>query len=240
MENAHLRMGLLEYSRFTETIATRVRVRVSHYIGEDDEAHLLSVFGNDSDVGAITAAVHEQARFRLTFPDGEVQEISLGEGAICHRGSISIPGRKQTVRHMIALSEELRGMKSLSQTFVLRPEPNEVWAALVHRFGLPGLPEWAERMIGLMAEKGRITQVDSIGCSAVLVTATCEEVLGWMEIAVGRGELSFPDSNGPVRWSNGILAEALRPELESMQIAVSNQKRPVPHSRRVTRPACDN
>jgi hypothetical protein len=121
MENAHLRMGLLEYERYTEKIATRIRVRVSHYIGEDEEAHLLSVFGNDSDIGAITAAIYEKARFRLTFPGGATQEISLGDGAICNRGGASIPGRKQTVRHVIALSEELSGMKSLSRTFVLRP-----------------------------------------------------------------------------------------------------------------------
>ena len=36
MENGHLRMGLLEYERYTEKISTRIRVRVSHYIGEDD------------------------------------------------------------------------------------------------------------------------------------------------------------------------------------------------------------
>ena len=114
----------LDYLHEVEHMAERVqRLRVSHYIGDDDEAHLLSVFGNDSDIGAITAAVYEQARFRLTFPDGEMQEICLGEGAICSRGSVSIPGRKQSVRHMIALSEELRGMKSLSRTYVLRPEP---------------------------------------------------------------------------------------------------------------------
>jgi hypothetical protein len=219
MENAHLRMGLLEYERYTEKIATRIRVRVSHYIGDDEEAHLLSVFGSDSDVGAITAAVYEQAHFRLTFPNGDIQEVSLGEGALCHRGSISIPGRKQAVRHMIAISEELRGMKSLSRTFVLRPEPIEVWTALVRRFGLPGLPEWAEPMVRTLRKEKRIVPVDSIGCSAVVITATCEEVLGWMEVAVGRGELSFPASNGPVRWSNGMLAEALRPELESMHKA---------------------
>jgi hypothetical protein len=55
MENAHLRMGLLEYERHREKIAARIRVRVSHYIEEDEDAHLLSVFGNDSDIGAITA-----------------------------------------------------------------------------------------------------------------------------------------------------------------------------------------
>jgi hypothetical protein len=219
MENAHLRMGLLEYERYTEKIATRIRVRVSHYIGEDEDAHLLSVFGNDSDVGAITAAVYEKAGFRLMFPDGETQEISLGEGATCSRGSISIPGRKQAVRHMIALSEELRGLKSLSRTFTLRPEPIEVWTALVHRFGLPGLPEWANGMMHLLVAKGRITAVDSIGCTAVVISATCDELLEWMGSGVGGGELSFPESNCPIRWSNSALVVALLPELESMQRA---------------------
>jgi len=219
MENAHLRMGLLEYERYTEKIATRIRVRVSHYIGEDEDAHLLSVFGNDSDVGAITAAVYEKARFRLTFPGGETQEISLDEGAICYRGRVSIPGRKQTVRHMITLSEELRGLKSLSRTFVLRPQPSEVWTALVHRFGLPGLPEWAETMLQTLRENGRIAPVDSIGCSAAVINATCEELLDWMEVGVGRGDLSFPETNGPVRWSNGALVETLRPKLDLTQRA---------------------
>jgi hypothetical protein len=204
-------MGLLEYERYTEKIAARIRVRVSHYIGEDDVAHLLSVFGNDSDVGAITAAVYEQARFRLTFPGGEMQEISLGESAICSRGSISIPGRKQSVRHMIALSEELRRLKSLSRTFVLRPEPNEVWKALVHRFGLPGLPDWAPVTMRVLQENRRIAPLDGIGCAATVITATCEELLEWMGREIGRGELSLPDLNGSIRWSNHALAPVLRP-----------------------------
>jgi len=57
MENAHVRMGILEYDRHTEKIATRIRVRISQYLGENEDAHLISIFGNDSDVGAITAAV---------------------------------------------------------------------------------------------------------------------------------------------------------------------------------------
>lgn len=210
MENAHLRMGLLEYERYTEKIATRIRVRVSHYIGEDEEAHLLSVFGNDSDVGAITAAVYEQARFRLTFPSGDSQGVSLGEDAVCHRGSMSIPGRKQAVRHMVALSEELRGLKSLSRTFVLRPEATEVWTALVHRYGLPGLPGWAEAMFRILKENGRITPVDSIGCSAAVIAATSKELLEWMGKGVAQGNLPFPETNDFIRWSGRMLPEILR------------------------------
>jgi len=152
MENAHLRTGMLEYDRQTEKLASRVRVRVSHYIGAEEQAHLVSVFGHDSDVGVITAAVHEQSRFRLTFPDGRTREISLGEGAVCHRGSLNVPGRKHAVRHMIAISEELRGMTSLAKAFFLRDDPHEVWTALVHRLGLPAVPEWGEDMVRILKD----------------------------------------------------------------------------------------
>lgn len=219
MENAHLRTGLLEYARYTENIATRIRVPVSHYIGEEDDAHLLSVFGNDSDVGAITAAVYEQARFRLTFPGGEMQEISLGEGAMCCRGNISIPGRKQGARHIIALSEELRGLKSLSRTFVLRPEPTEVWTALVHRYGLPGLPEWAEGVMRILQENNRIRPIGSIGCSAAEISATGEELLGWLECGVRDRKFPFPEANGPICWLSGRLPGILQPDPGAMDWA---------------------
>ena len=105
MQNAHLRLGLLEYHRMTEKTSTRIRLRVDRYVGEDEQAHLISVFGNDSDVGAITAAVHEKATFTLTFPDGEVKEVSLGEHASCYKGAVSLQDRKHPVRHLVAVSE---------------------------------------------------------------------------------------------------------------------------------------
>ena len=163
MKDAHLRLGMLEYERNTEKISTRIRVRVSHYIGEGADAHLLSVFGNDSDVGAITAAVHDQNRFRLTFPDGQVQEISLGERATCYRGGVTIPGRKHGIRHMVTLSEEIRGLGSVNRTYSLSNSPDVVWSTIVQRLGLPAAPESAERMMELFEKKKRITLPDCIG-----------------------------------------------------------------------------
>jgi hypothetical protein len=120
---------------------------------------------------------------------------------------------------MIALSEELRGLKSLSRTFVLRPEPTEVWTALVLRFGLPGLPEWAEAMMRLLKENDRITSVDSIGCSAAVISATSEELLEWTGKGVAAGEFSFPETNGSVRWNGTMLPDTLRPVLGVMEKA---------------------
>ena len=216
MKDAHLRLGLLEYERHSEKISTRIRVRVSHYIGEDADAHLLSVFGNDSDVGAITAAVYDQARFKLTFPDGQVQEIALGERAACYRGGVTIPGRKHGVRHMVALSEEIRGLGSLNRTYSLSNSPEAVWSTVVHRLGIPAAPEWAGRVLELFEEKERITVPDCIGYKAVVVTATGEEVLQWLEELILQDELRLPDKNGPIVWPHISMKSVMRSQLASV------------------------
>jgi len=140
MENAHLRLGLLEYVRFAEKISTRIRLRVDRYMGEDRQAHLLSVFGNDSDVGAITAAVHEKATFTLTFPDGSLKEVTLGEHASCYKGTVSLPGRKHPVRHLLAVSQELHTNGSGGRTLLMRYRREEAWATVVSFLGLPADP----------------------------------------------------------------------------------------------------
>lgn len=102
-------------------------------------------------------------------------------------------------------------MKSLSRTYVLRPEPNEVWTALVHRFGLPGLPEWAEEIARVLRENARIRSVDSIGCCAAEISVTVEELITWLESGVQDQRLSIPKENGPIRWPEGAPSMALQP-----------------------------
>jgi len=95
-------------------------VRVDRCIGEDRQAHRLSVFGNNSDVGAITAAVHEKTTFTLTFPDGVTKDVSLGEHASCYKGAVALPGRKYPVRHLLSVSQELHTNGIAGRTILLR------------------------------------------------------------------------------------------------------------------------
>jgi hypothetical protein len=111
----------------TEKTSTRIRLRVDRYVGEGEQAHLISVFGNDSDVGAITAAVHEKATFTLTFPDGEVKDVSLGEHASCYKGAVSLPDRNHPVRHLVAVSEQLYTNGGVGRTILLRYRRDEAW-----------------------------------------------------------------------------------------------------------------
>jgi len=211
MENAHLRFGLLEFVRKTEKASTRIRLRVDRYIGEDRQAHLLSVFGNDSDVGAITAAVHEKAAFSLTFPDGTTKDVTFGEHASCYKGAVTLPGRKLPVRHLLAVSQELHTNGSAGRTILLRYRREEAWATLVSFLGLPADPSWADHILGIVVGKKRIEEIDGIGCQPVLISATTEEVLEWIGDGMRSRVLSFPERNGPIAWPRFVLSASLFP-----------------------------
>ena len=211
MENAHLRLGLLEYVRITEKTSTRIRLRVDRYMGEDRQAHLLSVFGNDSDVGAITAAVHEKAAFSLTFPNGETKEVSLGEHASCYKGAVALPGRKHPVRHLLAVSQELHTNGTAGRTLLLRYRREEAWAILASFLGLPADPAWADYILEIVEGLKRIDEIDGIGCQPVLISATTEEVLEWIGEGLCSRVLSFPERNGPIVWPRFALSASLFP-----------------------------
>ena len=164
MENAHLRLGLLEYQRMTEKTSTRIRVRADRYVGEDRKAHLLSVFGNDSDIGAITAAVHEKAAFSLTFPDGTIKNVSLGEHASCYKGTLTLPDRKYPVRHLLAVSQELHTNGGCGRTILLRYQRDEAWPTIVSFLGLPSDPTWGSHVLGVIEGMDRVKEIDGIGC----------------------------------------------------------------------------
>ncbi len=200
MENAHLRLGLLEYVRFTEKASTRIRLRVDRYMGEDRQAHLLSVFGNDSDVGAITAAVHEKSSFTLTFPDGTTKDVTLGEHASCYKGAVTLPGRKHPVRHLLAVSQELHTNGTAGRTLLLRYGREEAWATLASFLGLPADPTWADHVLGIVEQEDRIAEIDGIGCEPVLISATTEEMLDWIGQGLSSRALTFPDYDGPIVW----------------------------------------
>ncbi|HLH36242.1 MAG TPA: hypothetical protein VKX41_16335 [Alloacidobacterium sp.] len=209
MENAHLRLGLLEYVRITEKTSTRIRLRVDRYMGEGRQAHLLSVFGNDSDVGTITAAVHEKATFSLTFPDGTTKEVSLGERASCYKGAVTLPGRKHPVRHLVAVSQELHTNGTSGRTLLLRYRREEAWSTLVSFLGLPAVPAWSDHVLGIVEGKKRIEEIDGIGCEPVLVSAATEEVLEWIGEGLRSGAVAFPSEPGAAAWPRPSIAELL-------------------------------
>ncbi|MGB8479496.1 MAG: hypothetical protein WCE63_11725 [Acidobacteriaceae bacterium] len=210
MKNAHLRLGQLEYVRSTEKIQTRVKLHVDRYMGEEGQGHLLSVFGGDADVGAVAAAIHEKHPFTLTFPDGKVKIISMGADASCYRGALTIPGRKQPLRHLVAVSEALHANGSAGRMFLLNYDRGLAWVTLVSFLGLPADPRWGDWLIDRLERDEKVAEIEGIGCGPVAILATRDSLLEVISKGLEQGELCFPEVNGPVLWPSFKVQDALR------------------------------
>ena len=212
MRNAHLRLGRLEYRRNSGSTNTKISVHVDRYVGEGDDAHLISLFGGDAEVGAITAAIYEKHTFTVTFPDGGQKVVGFGPDAICYRSSINLQGRKQALRHLIAVSTSLHANGSAGRTFILHLGPDTrqlAWATLVSFLGLPADPRWSGAILEAMWVEKKIQRLDGIGCTPAAIHGTRDELLARIGRARSLGLLAFPEKNGPVLWPRYTIRQAL-------------------------------
>jgi hypothetical protein len=210
MMNAHERFGVLEYTKRMKDTTTRIRLRLDRFIGEVENeqncrAHLVSVLGGDSDVGAIWAAVIEQNLFTVEAPGFDPLTASLGEGAQCFRGTITIAGRKP-IRHLVAISAELAKTRPGADpqgrhTILCDNDPTFLLYRIAQRFGLPVVPEWAGWFNAELNRGGAIKPLIGLGCSPVLVSGTKKLFLKWIRRALRQKRIEVPDRNGPVRWN---------------------------------------
>jgi hypothetical protein len=205
MQNAHLRLARLEYRRSTSKTATSVSVHVSQYIGEGEQAHLLSFFGNDAEVAAVTAAIQENHRFELISPSGEKLRIGFGADPSCHKGSLNTACEKRVIRHVIAQSAVLHGNGSAGRTFILNDQPHTqdmMWGTLAILLGLPVIPEWGPHMLGELRRANKIKPLPGVGCAPAVIEVTREQMLAWLGRECAEGHLHFPESNGPISWGS--------------------------------------
>ena len=234
MKNAHERFGVLEYTKRMKDTTTRIRLRLDRFIGEVEseatcKAHLISVLGGDSDVGAIWAAVIEQNLFTVEAPGIDPVTASLGEDAQCFRGTINIAGRKP-IRHLVAISAELAktrpGMDPEGKrTILCDNDPAFVLYRIAQRYGLPVVPEWAGWFNDELARRGMIQAIVGLGCQPVLVRGSKKVFLKWIGRGLRQKRITFPESSRPVHWSLGthfFRTGEMGPEDDSPQEAGSD------------------
>ena len=114
MQKAHERVGTLEFTKRMKDTTTRVRVYIDRVVLEPAQneegqasAHLISMIGGDSEIGAMWAAVTEAALFHIDLPGRGDLAASLGPEARYFHGSLAVPGRKRPGRRLVAASAEL-------------------------------------------------------------------------------------------------------------------------------------
>jgi len=212
MQNAHERFGTLEFMKRTKDTTTRVRVYVDRAILEPAKvaqgqvnAHLLSMIGGDSEIGALWAAVTEGALFQIRLPGGAPMAASLGPEAQCFRGSVVVPGRKHPVRHLMAVSAELAKTKPGAdregiRTILCNADPTFVLYRVASRYGLPVAPEWVPWFMGELGRRKAITPLLGLGCSPVLVNGNKHTFLKWIGRALRDHLIRIPGENGSICW----------------------------------------
>jgi len=210
MKNAHQRFGVLEYTKRTKDTTTRVRLRMDRFIGEierqgEGRAHLLSVLGGDSDVGAVWAGINEQSVFTVEGTGIDPVTVRLGEDAQCFRGTIAVAGRKP-IRHLVAISADVAKTRPGAdpegkRTVLCDDDPTFIFYRIAQRFGLPVVPDWAGWFKEELRRHDALQPLVGLGCSPVLVSGTKKMFLKWIGRALRQKLIRFPESNGPVHWS---------------------------------------
>lgn len=212
MQNAHERFGTLEFVKHTKDTTTRVRVHVDRVVlgpPKNDQvhtvAHLISMIGGDSEIGALWAAVTEGALFEIRLPGDAPRSTSLGPGAQCFRGSLVAPGRKRPARHLIAVSAELANTKpgvdcQGDRSVLCGKDPVFVLYRIASRYGLPVVPEWAPWFMRELKERKAIFPLLGLGCSPVVIKGNKQTFLKWIGRALRQRLIQIPEQNGPAFW----------------------------------------
>ena len=178
MKNAHERFGKLLYRRQSEKTATNLRVFLDAFVGEEQgKAHLVSVVGGDVEIGALAAAFANGDTITVMDPYGSESIVSLGEKPICFRSSITVPGRKRPLRHLVSCSQELADNTADGKLLLVSDNQFFIWSSLVCHYGLPGTPEWGPWVISHLQQQKRIQPLPSIGYTGAAVKAKRKELL---------------------------------------------------------------
>jgi hypothetical protein len=211
MKNAHLRMGSLQFTKVLRDTTIDITVRLDRMIAEHDadnrsaRCHLLSVIGNDQEIAAIAAAIADEARFYANGPEVNQLMITLGKEAQVFRSSISIPGRRRALRHLVAISEELSetragGNPSARRTILCDDDRAFLLYRIGARFGLPVLAEWSEWFGQMLERRNEIEALIGIGCTPIVVKGTKKRFLGWIGHALKRGAIRIPEHGQSALW----------------------------------------
>lgn len=194
MKNAHLRFGFAEFEKTQKTTAMKVRLTADQFIGEPEsgKAHLLSVIGGDSDVGAVYAAIQLHESLLVGGPDLRTRHYRFGEHASLYRGTIKVPGRQRPVRHLVAASADLQGAGEPGSIILHRNSPDFILRRLASALGLPLLPAWANWLSLQLQSQKRIHRLAGLNCSPVIVTGTKAEFLEWIGAALKTGDIVIP------------------------------------------------
>jgi hypothetical protein len=198
MKNAHERFGFAEFEKRLKDTTTRIRLTADCFIGEPadrnvpSQGHLLSVFGTDVEVAALWAAVLGEERLRVGGPELKPHMVQFGERPSVYRGTLTLPGRRRPIRHMVVASTQLRAEGDQARIIVKGNSPDLVLRAAANFHGLPLLPEWSDWFCQRLHKAGRIRPLSGLNCAPVAIRGSKSEFLEWIGTGLKHSQIQIP------------------------------------------------
>lgn len=211
MNNAHLRVGSVIFKRYVEKInaSTNVKTFCDRYICDENQLHLVSFFGGDTEMAAFSAGIQDGRQLGVEFAGHSTFYRSLGANAKCYKSQIQVPGRKRKLVHIVAISEALLLNGTQDCVYCLNDSPQSIWDTLVYIFGLPAVPDWAEWVYDRLDDGGMIEKLSSAGVKAVRVNTTRLDLMKMVRKGLKKKKLIFPPTNGPLQFEARTMADWL-------------------------------
>jgi hypothetical protein len=184
MNNAHERFGFAEFEKKLRDTTTRIRLTADCFISEragnsaPSVGHLLSAFGTDVEVAALWAAILGEESIRVGGPDLKPYMVQFGERPAVYCGTLTVPGRRRPIRHLVVVSTQLRAegdqariiAKSNSPDLILRAVTEGSSERLVCKIRLSLGKNWWKRDSGEANTGARARLHNSTPLSKVFIS----------------------------------------------------------------------
>ena len=198
MKNAHERFGFAEFEKKLRDTTTRIRLTADCFIGERAESsppsvgHLLSIFGTDVEVAALWAAILGEEPIRVGGQDLKPYMVQFGERPAVHRGTLTVPGRRRPVRHLVVVSTQFRAEGDQARIIAKSNSSDLILRAVANLHGLPLLFDWSEWFFAHLQRAGRIRPLSGLNCAPVAIQGTKNEFLEWIGAGLKNGQIQIP------------------------------------------------
>ena len=197
MKNAHERFGFAEFEKKLRDITTRVRLTADCFIGEragnaPSAGHLLSAFGTDVEVAALWAAILGEESIKVGGQNLKPYMVQFGERPAVYRGTLTVPGRRRPVRHLVVVSTRLRAEGDQARIIVRSNSSDLILRSVANLHGLPLLSDWSEWFSARLQTAGRIRQLSGLNCAPVAIQGTKNEFLEWIGAGLKSGQIQIP------------------------------------------------
>jgi hypothetical protein len=198
MKNAHERFGFAEFEKKLRDTTTRIRLTADCFIGEragssePSVGHLLSAFGTDVEVAALWAAILGEEPIRVGGQDLKPYMVQLGERPAVYRGTLTVPGRRRPVRHLVVVSTQFRAEGDQARIIAKSDSSDLILRAVANLHGLPLLFDWSEWFCARLQRAGRIRPLSGLNCAPVAIQGTKNEFLEWIGAGLKDGQIQIP------------------------------------------------